>query len=114
MSDAILAKFRAICLALPEAAEKTTWDVQTFRVRDKIFATYGVESGAATANFKAPPGVQAILVGADTARFFVPAYVGHKGWVGVRLDEPVDWVEIETLMRRSYTLIAPKRLAASI
>jgi hypothetical protein len=55
-----------------------------------------------------------VLVGADPDRFFVPRYVGHKGWVGVRLDPEPDWAEIAALVRRSYRLIAPKRLSARI
>jgi predicted DNA-binding protein (MmcQ/YjbR family) len=124
VSDAIYLKFQAICLKLPEAAEKQTWDVQTFRVREKIFAMFGTGAGGtatggtggddATATVKAPPGAQQTLVGADPERFYVPPYVGPKGWVGIRLDDTVDWAEIEALMVRSYRLIAPKRLAALI
>ena len=60
------------------------------------------------------PGSQMVLVGADPERFFVPPYVGHKGWVGMRLDSGPDWDEVAALVRRSYRLIAPKRLAALI
>ena len=63
---------------------------------------------------KAPPGSQAVLVGADPELFFVPPYVGHKGWVGMRLDREPDWREVATVVTRSYKLIAPKRLAASV
>ncbi len=63
---------------------------------------------------KAPPGSQAVLVGADPGRFFVPPYVGHKGWVGMRLDDAPDWGEVAVLVTRSYRLIAPKRLAALV
>ena len=61
--------------------------------------------------FKAPPGSQEVLVGADPEQFFVPPYVGHKGWVGMRLDGDPDWQEVATLVARSYRLIAPRRLA---
>jgi hypothetical protein len=61
---------------------------------------------------KAPPGVQEIVVGAEPTRFFVPPYVGHKGWVGVRLDGKVDWDEVGDFLRDGYRLSAPKRLAA--
>jgi len=57
---------------------------------------------------------QMVLVGADPDRFFVPPYVGHKGWVGMRLDDDPDWDEVGALVRRSYKLIAPKRLAAQV
>jgi hypothetical protein len=110
-----LHRLRAICLALPEAAEKETWDTPTFRVRDKIFAMVsGAQSDDLAFWCKAPPGVQHILVGADPERFFVPAYVGHKGWIGVRLGGQPDWAEIGGLLRRSYRMTAPKRLASLV
>ena len=55
-----------------------------------------------------------MLVGAEPKRFFVPPFVGTKGWIGVRLDGKVDWAEVEALLRRSYRLVAPKRLAALV
>ena len=107
-------RLRAICLALPEAAEKTTWDEPTFRVRDKIFAMVKSGDGRPSLWCKAPPGSQAVLVGADPALFFVPPYVGHKGWIGMRLDATPDWDEVAALVRRSYRLVAPKRLGALV
>jgi predicted DNA-binding protein (MmcQ/YjbR family) len=105
---------RAICLALPEATEKEAWGDPTFRVRDRIFAMEKRGDGRISVWCKAPPGSQAVLVGAALERFFVPPYVGHKGWVGMRLDDAPDWDEVEMLVRRSYRLIAPKRLAALV
>jgi predicted DNA-binding protein (MmcQ/YjbR family) len=107
-------RLRAICLALPEAVEKEAWSDPTFRVRDKIFAMEKRGDGRRSVWCKAPPGSQMVLVGADPERFFVPPYVGHKGWVGMRLDADPDWDEVATLVRRSYRLIAPKRLAAFV
>jgi predicted DNA-binding protein (MmcQ/YjbR family) len=105
---------RAICLALPEATEKEAWGDPTFRVRDRIFAMEKRGDGRISVWCKAPPGSQAVLVGAAPERFFVPPYVGRKGWVGMRLDDAPDWNEVEMLVRRSYRLIAPKRLAALV
>ena len=105
---------RQICLALPEAVEKEAWGDPTFRVRDKIFAMEKRGDGRISVWCKAPPGSQDVLVGADPARFFVPPYVGHRGWVGMRLDDGPDWSEVAMLIRRSYRLIAPKRLAALV
>ena len=107
----LLDRLRAICLALPEAAEKETWDIPTFRVRDKIFA---MAHDPGTVWCKAPRGVQAILVGAAPDRFFVPPYVGPRGWIGFRLDHVYDWDEVAALIRRSYRMTAPKRLAALV
>jgi predicted DNA-binding protein (MmcQ/YjbR family) len=103
-------RLRRICLALPEAVEKETWEIPTFRVRDKIFAMHTSDEGRPSLWCKAPPGSQTILVGADAARFFVPPYVGHKGWIGVHLDRRVKWAEIAGLVKRSYRMTAPKRL----
>ena len=107
-------RLRAICLALPEATEKEAWGDPTFRVRDKIFAMLKQGDGRPSLWCKAPPGSQMVLVGADPGRFYVPPYVGHKGWVGMRLDRKPDWHEVAELVRRSYRLTAPKRLAAQM
>ena len=113
MRDAIAARLRAICLALPEAVEKETWGEATFRVRDKIFCMHRTDTGEPALWCKAPPGSQPILVGADPRRFFVPPYVGHKGWIGVHLDARPNWREIAGLVARSWHMTAPKRLAAN-
>ena len=107
-------RLRAICLDLPEAVEKEAWGDPTFRVRDKIFAMEKRGDGRISVWFKAPPGSQGVLIGADPERFFRPPYVGHKGWVGMRLDNNPDWKEVETLVRRSYGMTAPKKLAAEM
>jgi len=103
-------RLRAICLALPEAMEKEAWGDPTFRVRDRIFAMFKQGDGRPSLWCKALPGSQTVLVGADPERFFVPPYVGHRGWVGMRLDRGPDWNEVVELVRRSYRLTAPKRL----
>jgi hypothetical protein len=112
MPEQPIDRLRAICLALPETVEKEAWGDPTFRVRDKIFAMEKRGDGRISLWCKAPAGSQMVLVGADPERFFVPPYVGHKGWVGMRLDDNPDWDEVAELVKRSYRLIAPKRLAA--
>jgi hypothetical protein len=62
---------------------------------------------------KAPAGAQEVLVAADPGRFFVPPYVGRRGWIGVRLDDGPDWDELAALVRQSWRMTAPKRLAAA-
>lgn len=107
-----MVRVREICLALPEAAEKSFGGHTSpaFRVRDKMFVMIGEDRTAMT--FKAGPGVQEALVADDPERFYVPPYVGSKGWVGARLDVDQDWDEVAELVVDSYRLIAPKRLAA--
>ena len=109
-----LGRLRAICLALPEAIERETWDIPTFRVREKIFAMFTADGTMPAFWCKVPPGAQAILVEADAARFFRPPYVGRHGWIGVRLHGAVDWNEIADLVNRSYQMTAPRKLWSRI
>ncbi len=112
-----LERLRQICLALPEATEKGAWGDPTWRVRDKIFAMQkgNYDGGRPSVWFKAPDGDQPALVSSDPEKFFVPPYVGHKGWVGAYLDgRRIAWQELSELIEDSYRLIAPKRLVAQL
>ena len=107
-----LERLRAICLALPQATEKQTWGDPTWRVKNRIFAMQkgNYDGGRPSVWLKAPPGGQDLLVGSAPDRFFVPPYVGHKGWVGVWLDgHSVDWEELADLIDDSHRLIAARR-----
>lgn len=112
LSAAVVTQLRRICMAFPEAVEKPFGGhlAPSFRVRDKLFLTLS-ESGEYV-TCKAAPGDQGLLVASDPCRFFVPPYVGSKGWVGVHLDAMVDWDEIAELVEDSYRLIAPAYLVA--
>ncbi len=105
-------RVREICLALPEAVEKSFGGHTSpaFRVRDKMFVMVSEDRTSMT--FKGAAGVQEALVAGDPARFYVPRYVGSKGWVGARLDIAQDWDEIAELLVDSYRMVAPRRLAA--
>jgi hypothetical protein len=59
---------------------------------------------------KVPDSSREIMLEAEPARFFIPPYFGAKDWIGVGLDEAADWREVEGFVRRSYWLVAPKRL----
>jgi hypothetical protein len=117
MPSGPLARLRKVCLALPQAHEVEAWGEPTFRVRNKLFAMYAAPNnhhgaGRPAVWCKAAPGNQALMVRAEPERYFVPPYVGPSGWVGVWLDRDPDWSEVKDLMRDSYKLVAPKRLAA--
>lgn len=107
-----LDRLRAVCLALPDAEERTTWDVPTFRINGKMFALASPVGRRPAVWCKAPPGAQVILVEAAPERFFRPPYLGHKGWIGIWLDVELDWAEMDDLIGRSYQLIAPKKRRA--
>jgi predicted DNA-binding protein (MmcQ/YjbR family) len=111
----LIERVRGLCLALPEAFELETWDHPTFRVgtgRGKIFCTAAPDGSTIT--LKADPVEREALL-AQGAPFFVPPYVGDKGWVGIRLElARTDWEEIAELIAISYCLVAPRWLAARV
>lgn len=118
MSDKRLERIRRVCLALPEACEQEAWQAPTFRVRKKMFAMYAKSVNRADADrdalwCNAPEGMQEILVSNEPEKYFVPAYVGVKGWIGILLDN-VDDEELEALVTQSYCMVAPRKLQALV
>jgi predicted DNA-binding protein (MmcQ/YjbR family) len=109
--DATGVALRAICLALPEATEELMRRGPSYRVADKIFALERPWNDWLALWCKVPAGSREILLQAEPTRFFIPPYFGPKGWIGVGLDEAAEWREIEAFVRRSYRLVAPRRLA---
>jgi len=108
-----LERLRAICLALPETSERLSHGEPTWFVRDKkVFLTYAGQHHDDRVGFwcAAPAGEQEAQVSCAPHRFFRPPYVGGRGWLGVWLDVPVDWSEIDEIVREAYRQIAPKRL----
>lgn len=111
MAEGLVQRIREICLSLPGAEEKPFGGhtAPSFRVRDKLFVMINEDLSEIT--MKALPGAQEVLVGANPARFFVPRYVGHKGWIGIRLVGAVDWDEVAGLIAESHAMTAPKARA---
>jgi hypothetical protein len=112
-----LSRLRAICLSFPEVTERPSHSAPTFFVRDKKSFVMLWAEGHHQNQFPhlwcaAPAGAQEELVETEPARFFRPPYVGHRGWLGVRLDGKVDWTEIDEICRDAYRVIAPKTLVA--
>ncbi len=105
MAASPLPRLRRLCLALPEAHEVMAWGEPTFRVRNKMFATFASAAkhhgrGRHAAWVKALPVNQDLLVRSAPRRVFVPPYVGPSGWVGLYLDDVADWDEIQRLCGR--------------
>jgi predicted DNA-binding protein (MmcQ/YjbR family) len=109
---------REICLALPEVFEKEAWGECTFRVNGgSMFAMTDNnhhDSGHVAVWVKAPAMVQEILVNSDPKRFFVPPYMGKKGWVGVRIDYKVKWDQTAAILKDGYLMSVPKKLRVGI
>ena len=118
MSARTLARVRRICLALPEVTERLSHGAPTFFVRDKktfvMFHDDHHGDGRLAIWCAAPLGAQEALVGAEPERFFRPAYVGHRGWLGLRLDRDLDWDEVEAVVEDAYRTVAPKTLVARL
>ena len=114
----ILTELRKLALALPETSERLSHGAPTFFVREKrpfvMVLTDHHGDGRFAIWCAAPEGLQAMLVEADPERFFVPPYVGFRGWIGVRLDIDVDWDEIAGIVEDAYRMVAPKRLIAEL
>jgi hypothetical protein len=110
--DAIGARLRAVCFALPEAKEELMRRGPSYRVADKIFALERPRDDWLALWCKVPEGSREILLQAEPTRFFIPPYFGPKGWIGVRLDEKADWREIEAFVRRGYQRSRPSDWAS--
>ena len=109
---------RAVCLGFPEATEKLSHGTPTYFVRSRAFVYHWV-GGHHDNDFPhlwcaAPPGAQQELIAANPEQFFRPPYVGHRGWLGVRLDRGPDWTEIAELCEDAYRVIAPAGLVARL
>jgi hypothetical protein len=109
---------RAACLALPEVEERLSHGAPTWFVRGKkTFVTFVDDhhgDGRMGIWCAAAPGVQGELVDEEPERFFVPPYVGHRGWIGVRLDRDPDWDELAGICADAYRQVAPKTLVAQL
>lgn len=112
-------RVRAACQGLPEVTERPSHGAPTWFIRDKKSFVTVWAFGHHDNQFPhlwcaAPPGAQAELLAADPDRFFRPPYVGHRGWLGVRLDRDPDWAEIAELCEDAFRVVAPKTLVARL
>ena len=116
--DKALRAVRKIALALPETNERLSHGAPTFFIRDRktfvMFTDNHHDDGRLALWTAAPAGVQATLIDTEPERFFRPPYVGHRGWIGVRLDVDVDWEEIGHIVEDAYRCVAPKKLIAEL
>jgi hypothetical protein len=109
-----LARLREICLSLPETSERLSHGEPTFFVREKRAFVMLADNHHGDGRFAiwcaAPRGMQATLVEADAERFFVPPYVGYRGWLGFRLDRPYEHDELAGICEDAYAEVAPPKL----
>ena len=108
---------REACLWLPDAEEFLSHGSPNFRVRGKTFATFVVNhhgNGRVALWLNAPPGSQELHVAAEPENFFVPPYVGPRGWLGVTLDRDMAWTRVVALVREAYEKVAAAQLRRRI
>lgn len=113
-----LARLHRAVAHLPEVSERLSHGSPALFIRDKKVLCNLVNDHHGDGRFAiwcaAPPGVQAELVEREPDRFYVPAYVGHRGWIGVDLEHDVDWDEITEILTDAYRLVAPKTLVKAL
>jgi hypothetical protein len=110
----VVARLRELCLALPEASERTSHGEPTwFAGKGKVFAMFDNHHHGAPhlgVWLPQPLGVQETLIDADPDVFFRPPYVGPRGWVGVVLDVDPDWTMVTRLLQDAYVHVASRTL----
>jgi phosphoribosylglycinamide formyltransferase-1 len=108
----------AICRALPSVEHKDQGDHAIYRVRGKVFA-YFLDNhhgdGIVSVCVKSELGENVDRARLEPERFYLPAYIGPRGWFGMRLDRGrVRWREVAEILERSYRLTAPKSLTQKL
>lgn len=106
--QAHLERIRLICLGFPNATEKLAWGEPTFRIGGRIFAMIGSDQHGLAVWCKSEMELRDAMIRADPDHYFAPPYVGHKGWIGIRLDNSTDWETASNLIEESFDLIARK------
>ena len=109
----LLRRLTEVCLGLPETTRSNMGSHASFLFRKRTFAYFLNDhhgDGIVSITGKVLPGENAALAAAQPSRFYLPAYIGPRGWVALRLDVgKVDWEEVAELLRCSFQLVVPKR-----
>ena len=117
MAKDISQSVREICLWFPQTQEVLSHGSPDFRVNGKTFATYVINhhgDGRIALWLNAPAGAQQHYVEEEPKHFFVPPYVGPRGWLGINLDKGISWKTVAKLVREAYEKVAPPALAKSL
>jgi hypothetical protein len=109
-----LDRVRELCLSFPETSERLSHGHPTFFIREKKSFVMYLDNhhgdGRLALWCAAPEGMQEALVDGDPKHYFRPPYVGHRGWLGVRLDRGLEWNEIAGVIEDAYVTVAPRKL----
>jgi predicted DNA-binding protein (MmcQ/YjbR family) len=116
--DQLLARITELCLFYPETTCERSGSHATFKVRKRVFAYfldnhYG--DGKVAVCCKTALGEHTDLAKEDPVRFYIPAYIGPRGWIAIRLDRGrVNWKEVADFVRASYRAVAPAKLVKDL
>lgn len=114
MAGDLAERVRSICGALPDVTERPSHGAPTWFVKDKrSFVTVWTD-GHHDIEYPhlwvaSTPETQQELIAENPDMFFRPPYVGHRGWIGIRLGSGPDWQEIAELIQDAHALIASRR-----
>jgi predicted DNA-binding protein (MmcQ/YjbR family) len=117
MAKSISAAVREICLSFPGAEEVLSHGTPDFKVRGKSFATFCINhhgDGRVALWVRSPAGVQRLYCELNHECYFVPPYVGTRGWLGVELNKGLDWAMIAGRVREAWENTAPAALDSSL
>lgn len=115
-AETALAKVRALCLAMPDGAERPSHGSPGFHIeKGKFFAYFWHDhhgDGETVVIVKTGDrDEQAMLIEMDPDCYYSPPYLGASGWVAMRLDRAdTDWDRVGDRIAISWELVAPRRL----
>jgi len=112
--SSVLRRVRGLCLALPETSERMSHGQPTFFIGGKTAFVMYMDNhhndGRLALWCAATPEIQQMLIRSSPERYFMPPYVGYRGWVGVRLDRNLPWSEIAALIEDAFLTVAPPKV----
>lgn len=106
-----LERVRRLCLAWPEATERLSHGEAAWFYRDRrqfVTSADHHHDDRVAIWCAAPPGARDELVEREPERYFVPPYVGHRGWIGAYMDVEVDWEAVEELIGNAYHTVTAR------
>jgi hypothetical protein len=109
VTEAPIERVRRLCVSWPDVTERLSHGEPTWFHRGKRSFATGADrhhDDRVAVWLASPPGARDALIEQDPERYFVPPYVGHRGWIGVYLDVDVDWATLEELIGNAYHTIA--------
>ena len=106
-----LNRLRALCLFLPETSERGSWGHPNFVAGKKTFVTFEFIDLRPSIAFRTDP--LDVREMARNRRFFETPY-GRDQWISMWADSELDWPFVRDLVRRSYRLVALKRMIAKM